>query len=179
VSKKDNRIARKAAKEQQRKGKQVRQFQSLSVDKQAKILAAPAVAKKIKTTPLGLRSDCFMSWGCDREDREGAWSWSVSRDWGDELSSSYIYPFLQAYTNKTWGQIEAECTTRGKRNKAYPLGKLKQEAQDRLVELELDDRDFIFRFRMTRLERLYGFIIDHVFNTVWFDPTHEIYQSNN
>jgi hypothetical protein len=47
-----------------------------------------------------------------------------------------------------------------------------------LADLEKDDNDEIFRFRMSNLERLYGFIRAADFEVIWFDPTHQTYPTD-
>lgn len=33
----------------------------------------------------------------------------------------------------------------------------------------------IFRFRLSGVERLWGFVIDGIFYAVWWDPNHRVY----
>lgn len=80
---------------------------------------------------------------------------------------------------KTWADIEAETTVKAgdrtdKKHKTYDQSAICQEARQRLVELELDDQDRIFRFRMSNKRRLYGFIFGITFETVWYDAEHKI-----
>jgi hypothetical protein len=49
------------------------------------------------------------------------------------------------------------------------------EAQARLVDIQLEDLDEIFRFRVGFAQRLYGFRICDVFFILWWDPEHKIY----
>lgn len=51
------------------------------------------------------------------------------------------------------------------------------EANDRLLEIEMDDRDLISRLGIQGKPRLYGFRQAHEFWAVWWDPEHEIWPS--
>lgn len=129
--------------------------------------------------PGDSRTPHLMLYGTQREDRIGSWSWGQAREWHPDPGNPHIYAFLDAYKVKTWGQIEAE-TTRGKRgkraqrNKTYPIGAICEEAQLRLIDLQLDDQEQIFRFRMSGKRRLFGFIFGITFETVWYDAEHLI-----
>jgi|GEM_PF-1995044 len=118
----------------------------------------------------------------EKEDREGVWSWGISRDWHPEPGNDHINEFLNQYQNvKLWREVFEEKTV-GKgesvklKHVKYAVSEIGVEAQKRLDELKMDDFEDIFRFRMTNLERLYGFIAGSgEFLTLWYDPTHKIY----
>ncbi len=59
----------------------------------------------------------------------------------------------------------------------YPLDDLIDQAYQRLVERELDDRDVVHRLRITGERRLFGFLEDNRFYVLWWDPHHEIVPS--
>lgn len=124
--------------------------------------------------------DKFFEWSQDYEDKDGTWSWGDDRDWGDAVWKSLLEPFLNACEAKKWSHIRSEkyYNKKGGHYKYiyYTLDKIKQEAFDRLIELELDDYDRIFRFRIDRNKRLYGFVMNQVFGLVWYDPNHNIYK---
>ncbi|MFS8103699.1 hypothetical protein LFM09_41915 [Lentzea alba] len=66
----------------------------------------------------------------------------------------------------------------GKTGKDYDIESLPTKAaQERLVELELDDRDRISRLQIGGKQRLYGFREASRFYAVWWDPEHEVYPS--
>lgn len=169
------RLERQALKAAKAAQKNIKQFATPEIDKLIKQAKNPQTNKQAKSIDLGSRYHLRMSWASDLEDRKGSWSWGVERDWGDELSESYIYPFLSDCQNSTWGQLESQKAGDRHRHISYDIEQIVPEAQARLIELELDDHDKIFRFRMTNKNRLYGVILNIcVFNTVWFDPTHDI-----
>lgn len=63
------------------------------------------------------------------------------------------------------------------RSQDYPLHDLVKSAQERLAELELDDRDVIHRLRITGERRLFGFVEDNRFYVLWWDPHYRIVPS--
>lgn len=120
----------------------------------------------------------LMEWSRDNADVEGEWSWGprscLNADW-----DGLLHPFLIEYGKKTWFQIYDERTTvrkkRVQKHISYAVGAICREAQDRLVALEIDDVDRIFRFRLSGRARLYGIQRLHVFFVLWWDPEHKIY----
>ena len=171
-SKAEKRLALQALKQQKFEKKR-----AVAVEK---ILAA-SLEKKVPAPykPGDSRLPHLMLYGKGREDRAESWSWGAYRDWHPDPGDDVIYAYLDGYLNKTWGEIEAE-TTRGKkgktakRHKSYPIAAICKEAQERLVLLQLDDQERIFRFRMAAKKRLFGFIFGVTFETVWYDAEHLI-----
>lgn len=53
-----------------------------------------------------------------------------------------------------------------------------REAVDRLEALRLSDMTRISRLRLGGRQRLYGFLEDHVFHVVWWDPDYVIWPSH-
>ncbi len=68
---------------------------------------------------------------------------------------------------------------RGAKHKPIPAGHLCDEAQRRLVELELDEFDELFRFRLGNMARLWGVIDEGVFYAIWWDPDHRVCPSKD
>jgi hypothetical protein len=60
------------------------------------------------------------------------------------------------------------------KHKFIPIEHLCGDAQRRLVELQLDDFDQLFRFRLGNMERLWGVVEGGVFYPVWWDPQHKV-----
>src|SRR3546814_17748997 len=60
-----------------------------------------------------------MCWNVDDADREGAWSWGVSRDWGDELWEAHLRRNLMEFEKLRWGEIERN-TTGNERKRQQP-----------------------------------------------------------
>lgn len=122
-----------------------------------------------------------MVYSMEISDREGEWEWGRSRDWGIKNWNKYINPALIQFSCKTWGEIQSEMTgnrkNRHKKHHDMDVDILRKEAQKRLYDLEYDDFDKIFRFRISGRKRLWGFRICECFFFLWYDPKHEIYPS--
>jgi len=179
-SRREKRLALQQAKAKEREEGHEAEVAKL-LSKQPKQTTTPKLKKAPKEYRRGEpRYPHRMLYTTDLEDREGAWSWGVVRDWHPDPGNDYIYNFLNGYRVKTWREIHEETVTKGRhnvtaRNISYPIDRIRDEAQQRLVVLQLDDQDEIFRFRMSGRRRLFGFIFDTTFKTVWHDPNHAIY----
>ena len=95
-----------------------------------------------------------------RADLEGVWSWRVIRDWNKDINySNLLNQFKNDYKNKTWEEIFSEITNGDHKHKHYPINKICKEAIKRLTEIEFDDFEEIFRFRLLNKFRFYGFTV--------------------
>ncbi|WP_156967987.1 hypothetical protein [Methylosinus sp. PW1] len=126
-------------------------------------------------SPTAPRGHLKMRYTKERADRVGKWSWGQMRKWDKATWDATIFPHISGYKSKTWLEIENEVSGKHKRNKSYPIYKICPEAQARLVDIQLEDLDEIFRFRVGFTQRLYGFRICDVFFILWWDPEHKIY----
>lgn len=127
------------------------------------------------------RADSWMdarpAWGFSILDHahSGKWSWGINQP--DVMK---IMEFLAAAEKRTWKEIRRDMAggnrRRGEKHKFIPLSSVCKEAQDRLAELELDDQDNLFRFRLSGTERLWGVLLpdDHMFYILWWDPDHQV-----
>ena len=87
--------------------------------------------------------------------------------------------FLSEMEKRTWGEIRRDMTggrRRGEMHKFIPVASLCKEAQDRLADVELDDQDRLFRFRLGNLQRLWGIMLpdESTFYVLWWDETHQV-----
>jgi hypothetical protein len=106
----------------------------------------------------------------------GDWSWAVT----DKVLMR-ICDFLVEMERLTWRQIrdqEAHSNRRSDRKHKYVArDHLTAKAQRRLEDLQLDDFDELFRFRLGNMERLWGVLPSdnpRVFYPIWWDPDHKI-----
>ncbi|MFI7126049.1 hypothetical protein ACIBQ1_10170 [Nonomuraea sp. NPDC050153] len=146
---------------------------------------APGAGKSIPKRLLGvaaagLEADLHHPlWRLSLLDTEhnGAWAWAgVDRD-----TLIRIIDFLAEMERLSWKEIRSQMTgnnrRRGAKHKLIPVEHLVSAAQTRLRELELDEFDAVFRFRLSGPERLWGVISDEsprVFYPIWWDPQHKI-----
>lgn len=164
VSKRDKRLARQLKDREDFERKKARQASELVVTKVVRQAATPGAE--------------LMTWTRDTADVAGEWSWG-SRSCLDDDWDEIVLPFLSEYEKKNWNEITSEKTGSGKKRRkkhiTYPVADICKEAQDRLVEIERDDIDLVFRFRLGGRERLFGTRAGPLFSLLWWDPTHKIY----
>lgn len=120
-----------------------------------------------------------MRWTISGADIEGAWSWGEDRNWNDLVWSIELLPKLQEFGKLTWAEIESQTYgNAGKRHRSHHSMEavaICSEAQERLLELERDYPEVLFRFRLGNLPRLWGVRQADEFNVLWHDRTHQIY----
>jgi hypothetical protein len=124
--------------------------------------------------PLVSRMNKKMRYTKTAADVIGSWSWGHLRKWDKKVWDEVIFPHMTDYKTKSWSEIEGEMSGRSRRNKAYATKAICPGAKRRLTDIELEDLDEIFRFRIGNLPRLYGFRVAEVFFILWWDPIHKI-----
>jgi hypothetical protein len=116
-----------------------------------------------------------MAWSDAGADCDGCWSWG-QRGWTEEDWKNIIEPKLSNFETMLWREIEAAISDSGhKMHHSMPVDVIHDECQCRLIELEKLDGD-IYRFRLGNRRRLWGFRILNVFEILWYDPTHKVYE---
>lgn len=100
--------------------------------------------------------------------------WGLSQT--PHLFEDVIYK-LKEFEGMTWASIMSASggRNRGTNNHFDNVSDLIAEAQNRWIDLHLEDYDRVFSLRLTGAYRLFGILEDGVFRIVWFDPNHEIY----
>lgn len=79
---------------------------------------------------------------------------------------------LRSFESMTIGEIFSPGGEHGKR---YDPGKMPPAARSRLTEINRDDETEIVRLRCGNKPRLYGFLREHVFHILWWDPEHQVW----
>lgn len=173
LSRAEKRRARKEKRQLRDLTKNVRQFASPDTAKRPSSREI-SPSKTPKTGPLR-EYDEPIAYSHDHEDRIGQWSWGTPRDWGDEVWTQILEPFLVDCCKKSWKILDGETSGRRRRHKFYPPGTIVAEARNRLIDLEKDEfEEHLFRFRINSRARLYGFRIGNAFYMLWWDPKHMI-----
>lgn len=74
----------------------------------------------------------------------------------------------------TWAEISQVAGDRRRGNNHHHIGveDLTREAQKRLSEINQDDVDGIFSFRLAGRKRIYGIREGRVLKLLWYDPFH-------
>ena len=111
-------------------------------------------------------------WSIKVLDIEGLWGWN-----NDELKSllwTEIVPKLQNFETMTWAEINQAAGGRkhGNNHHSVSVEGLTRKAQKRLSEINQDDVDEIFSFRLTGKKRIYGIREGRVLKLLWYDPFH-------
>jgi hypothetical protein len=96
---------------------------------------------------------------------------------GDEAWSGVIDPKLNEFAKLLWREINKFTTDTGRKSHhSMPVENIDTEPQARIRELEMDHDGDIFRFRLGNRRRLWGFRVVNVFEVLWYDPLHKIYE---
>ncbi|MCW2987244.1 MAG: hypothetical protein JWM24_182 [Solirubrobacterales bacterium] len=94
-----------------------------------------------------------------------------------------VFDFLCEMGRLSWGEIEGHTTgtkNRHKKHHEQPIESLtSEEAKNAIAKEALDETfgDSVFRFRLQGEQRLWGFRNESTFHVLWWDPNHEIYES--
>jgi len=138
---------------------------------------AAAQAQQIpKTIVEGSRFSSRMTYCVTKKDHQGMWSWQELRAWTNEEWSKDIFPALTNFSKLTWGEIDRFSSDSGhKMHHTHDISQLHEEAQKRWIELDLEQFDTVFRFRMGNTERAWGYVVQAHFFMVWWDRHHSIY----
>lgn len=90
-----------------------------------------------------------------------------------------IWPKLVKFEENTWDEIRRFNHKRGDKmvsnNHFVSVGKLKKEAQERLIELGYSDRSEIYSLRLESMLRIYGFREMNFLDIIWVDLDHSVY----
>ncbi|QSZ54648.1 hypothetical protein AYX19_17780 [Paenarthrobacter ureafaciens] len=111
-----------------------------------------------------------LVWRFSEVDRDGDWDPTA-------IQPGHFENLLQKmadFESMTIGEIFKPGSEHGKR---YPVERLPSHTQARLAEIERDDETELARLRCGGAPRLYGFLRDHVFHVLWWDPKHAVFPS--
>ena len=111
-----------------------------------------------------------IAWLFSMIDLNGKWGW-LNID--EDTLINIILPKIKSFEKMTWGEF----TKRRSNHHSLPVKNIIKEAQDRLIEIELEDIETLFSFSISGEKRLWG-IRDTVHcKILWWDQNHEIYPS--
>jgi hypothetical protein len=163
-SKAEARIARQAKRAADNANKNVRFASAVKEELAARFVENPASTYQMT-----------VSWNVDNADVLEAWSWGVMRQWSDDDWNETILPKLEQFKVLTWAEIDKLSSDTGhKMHHSTATSLICDEAQLRLWDIEKHE-DNMFRFRLGNLPRLWGFKRGAEFQVLWYDPTHQIY----
>ncbi|MEO5313194.1 hypothetical protein PV772_03580 [Pseudarthrobacter sp. CC12] len=111
-----------------------------------------------------------LVWRFNQIDRDGDWS-PINID---PQHIANLFEKMASFETMTIGEIFAPGSEHGK---SYEVASMPAPPQKRLQELERDDETEIVRLRCGGAPRLYGFLREHVFHILWWDPLHQVWPS--
>lgn len=86
-----------------------------------------------------------------------------------------ILPPMNEFSQMTWGHIDTFGSGSGhKMHHSQPLDAISAEAQARWMQLDLEQFDSLFRFRLGNTRRVWGFVLQAHFFMVWSERHHKI-----
>lgn len=108
----------------------------------------------------------IIGWHFQYMDTEGEWCCTIS-----ELKD--IMHVLHKYENMTWSDAVKMSHTH-----PMPVGRINKRAKNRLDKLGFVDIATIYQLSIHngQKRRLWGFRIENIFQILWWDPDHTIYQ---
>ena len=101
----------------------------------------------------------------------GEWGWHLLAD------GTSLLNFVFDISRSSWTEVRGQTAGGHRRHREMDVAVLTPAAIARLQELELD-LDQLFRFRLSGAARLWGFVIQGVFHTLWWDPNHRVYPTD-
>ena len=114
-------------------------------------------------------------------DVEGVWSWGEPRAWTEDEWETQILRNFAELERLTWSEILFQQKTVAKGNKSVSkhhfqeIWTLVEEAQERWLEIGLEEYDTAFRFRFANTIRAWGIKLQGHFYLVWWERYHRIY----
>lgn len=129
-----------------------------------------------RTAATGSRMAARVSWCVRRRDVDGAWTWGDARNWSDAEWNETIAPAFGEFEKLTWGEVQGQVSGAGHlMHHEQEISTIADEAQRRWLELDLEEFDTLFRFRLGNRRRFWGFVLEGHFFGVWWDRSHRIY----
>jgi hypothetical protein len=141
----------------------------------------PSIKKSVSSPKEAFSTACNLTWCDTQSDLEGEWSWREKRQWTDAEWETQILPSFNSLEKSTWAEILFVQKTGAKRGRrankhhAQELTTLVKEAQDRWIEIGLEEYGTAFRFRFGGTVRAWGVKLQGHFYLVWWERHHSIY----
>lgn len=129
----------------------------------------PVVRKEPRTAPQN-SPDSIMTekpkWRVAFIDYEGPWGFNNVNN-ADKIKG--VLDKLKNFEGMTWGEIE------GGENHLISITKVCKKARQRLVEINKNDYQDLFSFRLSGKERIWGIREMEAYYLLWWDPKHTVY----
>jgi hypothetical protein len=128
--------------------------------------SSPKTLKKDNRNISDIYKEKAPVWRFGRIDFEGEWGWRNIKDFNIILT---IQQRLKNFETMTWNEII------GKEHHPISTTDLSNNAQSRLLELELDDNEFLYSLRIEGKKRLWGIRDNEILYILWYDHEHSVY----
>lgn len=134
--------------------------------KQPKFSIAPHPEKSPRVaSPPPIFQGGILAWRFNAVDKGGAFAWT-------NLSDAKTY---KAVVEKLVGyETMSDTDLIGAGCHSIDLENLCPEAQQRLIDIKLDDLDSLFSFRLMQKVRVFGVVRREYLRILWYDPEHEV-----
>lgn len=193
VSKREARERRKALEQERFEAQKITLLANIHDNSEPRLIAEPTPNKAPRLAPHlsriadqnaqapkaiedGSRFRSQVTWCKTKADIVDSWSWGDARAWHPEEWDDVISPPFQCFAQLTWQEIDRFSSESGhKMHHGHEVGDLVFEAQQRWLELDLEQYDSVFRFRLGGTKRVWGFIVQAHFHIVSWDRSHSIY----
>lgn len=135
-------------------------------NKKPKITVVPNAGKrpKILNAPPPFRGG-HIAWRFSGVDKNGPFSWAALEDPAEYKavieSLSDMEPMNEAELGKNGCHF-------------IPVKDISKDAKNRLIELQLDDLDELYSFRVMGAVRVFGIHRTHYMRVLWYDPKHGV-----
>ncbi|EGR2744416.1 TPA: hypothetical protein JG812_003956 [Vibrio parahaemolyticus] len=134
------------------------------------------VPKQPKTNVSGSRFGYKMTWCARKADLDGKWVWGEERIWSEQEWSNVICSAMNSLQGSDWSEIQKMTSDTGHlMHHEHDISDLCDAAVERWIELELDQFDTPFRFRLGNKKRAWGIELQGHFYMIWYEREHKIY----
>lgn len=137
-----------------KKPKRVRQPAPTSAPKQANFIGPASIEGR------------HLAWRFSNSDLNGPFSWGQAT----EADRHAVWTRLGEFEKMTVNQL------RDTRSHHHVLHRnLSREAKVRLQELQFDDLEELFSFRINATARMWCIKHENIYSVLWWDPNHKVY----
>jgi hypothetical protein len=134
-------------------------------DKRAKFGANPQPEKKARFQDPAIDNELPLAWRFSGGDRGGPFAWQI----GTDQKFREVIEKLCEFEGKNWNEIT------GGGSHTIAVRKLCDQAQERLVEIQMDDLDDLMSLRLSGENRVWCIKSGHIMRVLWWDEEHQVY----
>ena len=133
------------------------------------------IPKQPRVIATGSRFGLKMSWCARNADQEGGWTWEENRAWTNNEWDKIILRKLNDLEGLDWSEIQNQTSDSGHlMHYDQEIIELCDEAIERWLELDYDQYDTVFRFRLGNKKRSWGIVLQGHFFMIWYERYHKI-----